>query len=279
MWDAFVDAWAIAAGAVPAPPHASGELQQAASILLGLAETGAMERLDGAQTTRLTAIGGDRWAGLRALPAGREARDAVFRLIFGARKRVEGELGLPAGSLPRSRTTPPDAPASGPAATARQLIAWARHRDLETEVVGGGLFAGEDLATWDPIALAGLDAELATTAARLAARVPGPLAGAARAGGPRHAVGGGIVPDAAQPVRDRVSAVRASGLRQVPGRDRLDPVGSSRPRPRFAPATVWTREPLHKPVGRTRPSPPHPPDESRRTVARKWDTSGTRSVS
>jgi hypothetical protein len=164
MWDAFVDAWAIAAGAVPAPPHASGELQQAASILLGLAETGAMERLDGAQTTRLTAIGADRWAGLRAMPAGREARDAVFRLIFGARKRVEGELGLPAGSLPRSRTTPPDAPASRPAATARQLIAWARSRDLETEVVGGGLFAGEDLATWDPIALAGLDAELATTA-------------------------------------------------------------------------------------------------------------------
>jgi hypothetical protein len=30
-------------------------------------------------------------------------------------------------------------------------------------VVGGGPFAGEDLATWDPIALAGLDAELATT--------------------------------------------------------------------------------------------------------------------
>ena len=85
MWDAFVDAWAIAAGAVPAPPEASGEMQQAASILLGLAETGAMERLNGAQTTRLTAIGGDRWAGLRALPAGREARDAVFRLIFGAR--------------------------------------------------------------------------------------------------------------------------------------------------------------------------------------------------
>jgi hypothetical protein len=97
------------------------------------------------------------------LPAGREARDAVFRLIFGARKRVEGELELPAGTLPRSRTTPPDAPASGPAATARQLIAWARSRDLETEVVGGGPFAGEDLATWDPIALAGLDAELATT--------------------------------------------------------------------------------------------------------------------
>jgi hypothetical protein len=31
-------------------------------------------------------------------------------------------------------------------------------------VVGGGPLAGEDLATWDPIALAGLDAELATTA-------------------------------------------------------------------------------------------------------------------
>jgi hypothetical protein len=27
----------------------------------------------------------------------------------------------------------------------------------------GGPFAGEDLATWDPVALAGLDAELATT--------------------------------------------------------------------------------------------------------------------
>ena len=62
MWDAFVDAWAIAAGAVPAPPQPSEELQRAASILLGLAETSSMERLDGAQTTRLTAIGGDRWA-------------------------------------------------------------------------------------------------------------------------------------------------------------------------------------------------------------------------
>jgi hypothetical protein len=47
MWDAFVDAWAIAAGAVSAPPHASGDLQQAASILLGLAETGAMDRPSG----------------------------------------------------------------------------------------------------------------------------------------------------------------------------------------------------------------------------------------
>ena len=28
MWDAFVDAWAIAAGAVPAPPHPSEELQR-----------------------------------------------------------------------------------------------------------------------------------------------------------------------------------------------------------------------------------------------------------
>ena len=29
MWDAFVDAWAIAAGAVPAPPQPSEELQRA----------------------------------------------------------------------------------------------------------------------------------------------------------------------------------------------------------------------------------------------------------
>jgi hypothetical protein len=162
MWDAFVDAWAIAAGAVPVPPQPSEELQRAASVVLGLAETGVMERLDGAQTVRLTAIGGDRWAGVRALPAGREERDALFRVIFGARKRVEGELGLPAGELPRSRSTPLDAPESQPAATARQLIAWARSRDLETEVVSGP-FAGEDLATWDPVVLAGLDAELATT--------------------------------------------------------------------------------------------------------------------
>ena len=161
MWDAFVDAWAIAAGAVPAPPHPSEELQRAASILLGLPEGGLMMRLDGAQTTRLRDIGGDRWAGLRALPAGREERDALFRMIFGARKRVEGELGLPAGELPRSRSTPPNAPASVPAATARQLIAWARDRAIETEVLGGPL-AGEDLATWDPGTLAGLDAELAT---------------------------------------------------------------------------------------------------------------------
>jgi hypothetical protein len=235
MWDAFVDAWAIAAGAVSAPPHASGDLQQAASILLGLAETGAMERLDGAQTTRLTAIGGDRWAGLRALPAGREARDAGFRLIFGARKRVEGELGLPAGSLPRSRTTPPDAPASRPAATARQLIAWARHRDLETEVVGGGRFAGGRPGGVGSDRPGRARRGARHDGARPAARVPWPLAGASRAGGPRHAVGGGIVSDTAQPVRDRVSAVRASGLRQVPGRDRLDPIGSSRPRSRVAP--------------------------------------------
>ena len=40
------------------------------------------------------------------------------------------------------------------------LIAWARGRAIETEVLGGPL-AGEDLATWDPGALAGLDAELA----------------------------------------------------------------------------------------------------------------------
>jgi hypothetical protein len=161
MWDAFVDAWAIAAGAVPAPPQPSEELQRAVSILLGLPEADLMTRLDGAQTTRLRDVGGDRWAGLQALPSGREERDALFRLIFGARKRVEGELGLPAGELPRSRSTPPNAPASVPAATARQLIAWARGRAIETEVLGGPL-AGEDLATWDPGALAGLDAELAT---------------------------------------------------------------------------------------------------------------------
>ncbi len=161
MWDAFVDAWAIAAGAVPAPPRPSEELQRAASILLGLEETNLMTRLDGTQTTRLKAVGGDRWAGLRAMPSGREERDALFRVVFGARKRVEGELGLPSGELPRSRSTPPGVPASPPAATARQLIAWARGRTIETEVLGGPL-AGEDLAAWDPITLAGLDAELAT---------------------------------------------------------------------------------------------------------------------
>jgi len=161
MWDAFVDAWAIAAGAVSAPPHSSEELQRAASILLGLPETDLMTRLDGAQTTRLRNVGGDRWAGLQALPAGRGERDALFRMIFGARKRVEGELGLPAGGPPRSRSTPPDAPDSLPAATSRQLIAWARGRAIETEVLGGPL-AGEDLATWDPGTLAGFDAELAT---------------------------------------------------------------------------------------------------------------------
>ena len=61
MWDAFVDAWAIAAGAVPAPPQPSEELQRAVSILLGLPETDLMTRLDGAQTTgsgTLVATGG-----------------------------------------------------------------------------------------------------------------------------------------------------------------------------------------------------------------------------
>ena len=57
MWDAFVDAWAIVAGAVPAPPEPSEELQRAASILLGLPETDLMTRLDGAQTTRLRDVG------------------------------------------------------------------------------------------------------------------------------------------------------------------------------------------------------------------------------
>ena len=178
-----------------------------------------------AQTTRLTAIGGDRWAGLRALPA-RDAGCGVPAHLRRAEARG-GRAGLPAGTLPRSRTTPPDAPASGPAATARQLIAWARSRDRSRPRWSAAALRREDLATWDPIALAGLDAELADTA-RPAARVPGPLAGAARAGGPRHAVGGGVVPDAAQPVRDRVPAVRASGLREVSGRDRLAPVGPSR---------------------------------------------------
>jgi hypothetical protein len=70
MWDAFVDAWAIAAGAVPAPPQPSEELLRAASILLGLPEADLMTRLDGAQTTRLRDVGGDRWAGLQALNVG-----------------------------------------------------------------------------------------------------------------------------------------------------------------------------------------------------------------
>ena len=48
MWDAFVDAWAIAAGAVPALSQPSEELQRAASILLGLHEPGLMTQLDGA---------------------------------------------------------------------------------------------------------------------------------------------------------------------------------------------------------------------------------------
>jgi hypothetical protein len=58
MWDAFVDAWAIATGRVPAPPEASEELKQAASMLLGVPEAGLMEPLDGAQATRLRGIGG-----------------------------------------------------------------------------------------------------------------------------------------------------------------------------------------------------------------------------
>jgi hypothetical protein len=163
MWDAFVDAWAIATGRVPAPPEASEELKQAASMLLGVPEAGLMEPLDGAQATRLRGIGGDRGAGLRAVPGDARERDALFRVIFGARRRVLDELGLPGGTLPRSLTTPPGAVVSVPAASARQFIAWARQRDVETEVLSGPV-AGEDLAAWDPIALAALDAELATTA-------------------------------------------------------------------------------------------------------------------
>ena len=45
MWDAFVDAWAIAAGAVPAPPQPSEELQRAVSILLGLPEADLMTHI------------------------------------------------------------------------------------------------------------------------------------------------------------------------------------------------------------------------------------------
>src|SRR5262249_24884320 len=103
---------------------------------------------------------------------------------------ADGDRGRPVGGGPSGSARRPggarcDVPAHLRRAVARWwrigasrgVIACARRRDLETEVVGGGPFAGEDLAMWDPIVLAGNDAELATTPLDLRILVPRPLAG------------------------------------------------------------------------------------------------------
>lgn len=173
-WDSFVNVWAIAAGGLEPPAEVPDEMRQAASVLLGLPEGGLMERWPGWGASRLQALGGDPWQGLKALPTDREAREAFFRTVFGTRKRVVVDLGLPTegeGALPRSQTTPPDAKDAPPAATARRLVAWCRDREVEAEVVDGP-FVGQDLTTWDPRALALVDEMLAEEAVTLRLTFP-----------------------------------------------------------------------------------------------------------
>lgn len=189
MWDDYIDAWAIAVGALEGfgPPEAvPRELRQAASVLLALPEAGAMTGWPGWGASRLSALGGDPWQGLRALPQlrtveergdvpfdeelarVRNERDTLFRTVFGARKRVIEALQLPPDiveALPKPLTVPPDAEPPPPAATARRLIAWARGGQVETEVVDGPAdLVGEDLTTWHPIQLATADPVVAEEA-------------------------------------------------------------------------------------------------------------------
>lgn len=168
MWDAFIDVWAIAAGGFEFPAEVSDKQRCAASVLLGLPEVGLMSPWRGDWALRLKALGGDPWQGVKTLPRSREEREMLFQTVFGARKRVIGDLGLPAdkldpGTPPWSLATHPEAVDRPPAATARQLIAWCRDRQVETEVVDGEPFVGEDLTEWNPGALVLADEELAET--------------------------------------------------------------------------------------------------------------------
>ncbi len=195
MWDAYVDVWAAAAGVLEGfgpPETVPDELRQAASVLLALPEAGLMTHWPGRAAERLKALGGDPQQGLQALPQlrtveergavpfdeelarYRSERDQLLRTVFGARKRVIEELGLPTegeGALPRALTTPPGAETAPPAATARRLIAWCRGRAVETEVAEGPPeFVGEDLTAWEPRMLAAADEALATEAVTLRLR-------------------------------------------------------------------------------------------------------------
>lgn len=172
-WDTFVDVWAFAAGALEGIelPEAKvpDEWRHAAALLLRLPEVGLLERWPGWGAARLEALCGDPRAYPWGLPTDRTEREALFRTIFGARKQVVEDLGLPTDgpeALPRSLTTPAGVEDHPPAATVRRLIAWCRDRDVETEVTDGP-FVGQDLTTWDPRALAVADEMLAEAAVTL----------------------------------------------------------------------------------------------------------------
>lgn len=192
-WDTLLNVWAIAAKGpehFKLPAEVPDEWRQAASVLLGLPEVGLLARWRGFEASRLKALGGDPWEGLRLLPKNRPGhrercparsdgactcmaalaleQQEFYQRVFGARKAVIEEFDLPPvrndlgeleDPLPKSLTTPPGAP-NLPAATARRLIAWARDREVETEVLDGP-FVGQDLTTWKPIELAYADDALA----------------------------------------------------------------------------------------------------------------------
>lgn len=145
MYDAFVDAWMIAAGAVEPPDSVPEDLRRAASILLALPRLGLAEEFFIGQERRLEALGGAWREGARLLPLGQGERADLFRAIFGARKQVMTELGLQpvedaAGRvrdpLPRPRTGGKDAP---PRSAVRKLVEWLKRRDVPAEFISGPL--------------------------------------------------------------------------------------------------------------------------------------------
>lgn len=154
-FDAFVDAWMIAAGGLEPPPaeFALDELRQAASVLLALPGLGISEEFPGGQEQRLQALGGSAREGARLLPLDPAARKELFQRLFGARKRVIQELGLTPilgadgkehDPLPRSLGGGGDD--QPPRSTVRRFVAWALRRFSEQVEFLEGTLRGKTLA-------------------------------------------------------------------------------------------------------------------------------------
>jgi hypothetical protein len=146
-YDAFIDAWTIAAGGLepPAPEEVPAELQDAASVLLALPRAGLAEQFFGDQEMRLRALGGDWRHGLRRLPHEPAERREFLQRVFGARKRVIEALaltpvldanGVERAPLPRPFTQTQDPPERS---SVRKLLDWALRQGMPVEVLTGPL--------------------------------------------------------------------------------------------------------------------------------------------
>jgi hypothetical protein len=161
MWDAFIDVWAILAGALKAPSRVVEDLRRAASVLLygicvgdivgnGYRSTESLRR-------DLLSLGGSVREGEQVVQE-HGGLEALRSQIFGARKRVVESAGIPPYVLPK----PPFLPASMDVAesTVVQLVRWAEGRKATIEVLEGP-HVGEELTDWPLAELRMADQEFA----------------------------------------------------------------------------------------------------------------------